>query len=205
MPAKYCATEIDKNHTPITRPTTLAIDSLVIMLNPTGEMHNSASEWMRYKPASHQRPTWKLLPGPAKVDPNTRNRKPAPTPISAMANLIGIEGSRPRLARPVQSMLIRGASNTMQIGLKFCVCGAEIVNSPNTLRSVFRSANSVSDEPACSNNVQKKTLKTMRTIAAVIICASVRVPLVYDQARMPGTARMKVPNSNLPISDNDAR
>ena len=47
MPAKYCATEIDRNQTPIIRPTTLAIDSLVIMLNPTGEMHNSASEWMR--------------------------------------------------------------------------------------------------------------------------------------------------------------
>ena len=41
--------------------------------------------------------------------------------------------------------------------------------SPNTLRSVLRSANRVSEEPACSNNVQKKTLKTMRIIAAVII------------------------------------
>ena len=65
----------------------------------------------------------------------------------------------------------------MKIGLKFCVCGAEIVNRPNTLRSVLRSANKVSDEPACSNRVQKKTLKTISTIAAVIICASVRVPL----------------------------
>jgi hypothetical protein len=43
------------------------------------------------------------------------------------------------------------------------------VNRPNTLRSVLRSANRVSDEPACSNKVQKKTLKTIRTIAAVII------------------------------------
>src|SRR5438874_12031414 len=99
MPAKYCATEIDKNHTPIIRPTTLAIESLVIMLNPTVEMHNSASEWIRYSPASHHSPTWKLVPVPAKLEPNTSNRKPAPTPIRAMANLAALEGSRPRLAR----------------------------------------------------------------------------------------------------------
>ena len=30
-------------------------------------------------------------------------------------------------------MLISGAKSTMEIGLKFCVCGADIVNSPNTL------------------------------------------------------------------------
>src|SRR3954470_5941542 len=130
-PAKYCATEIDKNQTPIIRPTTLAIDSLVIMLNPTGEMHNSASEWMRYSPASHHSPTWKLLPAPAKVEPNTRNRKPAPTPTSAIANLIGIDGSSPRLARLVQRMLISGAKMTIEMGLKFWVCGADMVKSPN--------------------------------------------------------------------------
>ena len=93
----------------------------------------------------------------------------------------------------------------MKIGLKFCVCGADRLNRPNTLRSVLRSANRVSDDPACSNSVQKKTLKMIRTIAAVIICASVRVPLAKDQMRMPGTATMKVPNSNLPISDREAR
>src|SRR3954449_3203007 len=168
MPAKYCATEIDRNHTPIMRPTTLAIDSLVIMLNPTGEMHNSASEWMRYRPASHHSPTWKLLPAPAKVEPKTRNKNPAPTPIKAMENLTGIDGSSPRFARLVQRMLMNGANSTMQIGLKFCVCGADMVNRPNTLRSVLRSANRVSEEPACSNRVQKKTLKTISTIAAVI-------------------------------------
>ena len=168
-------------------------------------MHNSASEWMRYRPASHHSPTWKLLPAPAKVDPNTRNRKPAPTPISAIENLIGIDGSRPRLARLVHSMLITGAKRTMQIGLKFWVCGAEMLNRPNTLRSVLRSANRVSDEPACSNKVQKKTLNTISTIAAVIICASVRVPFVNDQTRIPGTAMMNVPNSNLPISDSDSK
>ena len=72
------------------------------------------------------------------------------------------------------------------------------------LRSVLRSANRVSEEPACSNRVQKKTLKTMRIIAAVIICASCFVPFAKDQARMPGTAMMKVPNSSLPISGSDA-
>ena len=69
-----------------------------------------------------------------------------------------------------------GANRTMLIGLKFCVCGADRLNSPNTLRSVLRSANSVSEDPACSKSVQKKTLKTMSTIAAVIICASTRSP-----------------------------
>ncbi len=57
----------------------------------------------------------------------------------------------------------------MEIGLKNWVCGAEMLNRPNTLRSVLRSANRVSDDPACSNSVQKKTLKTISTIAAIII------------------------------------
>jgi hypothetical protein len=116
-----------------------------------------------------------------------------------------MDGSSPRLARNVQSALITGANSTIEIGLKFCVCGAEMENRPNTLRSVLRSANRVSDEPACSNRVQKKTLKMMRIIAAVIICASARVPLAYDQARIPGTLIMKVPNSNFPISGSEAR
>src|SRR6476469_1195005 len=165
-PAKYCATAIDRNHTPIIRPTMRAIDSLVIIDRPTGEMQSSATEWITYRPASHHKPTWKLFAAPAKVVPQTRNRKPAPTPTSATANFTGIEGSRPRRERPVQSMLISGARITIAIGLKFCVCGAEIVNSPNTLLSVLRSANRVSDDPACSNKVQKKTLNTISTIAA---------------------------------------
>ena len=33
--------------TPIIMPTMRTIDSLVIMLRPTGEMHSSAIEWMR--------------------------------------------------------------------------------------------------------------------------------------------------------------
>ena len=66
-------------------------------------------------------------------------------------------------------MLISGANSTIEIGLKFCVCGAEIVNNPKMLRSVLRSANNVSEDPACSNSVQKKTLNTIKIIAAVII------------------------------------
>src|SRR3954463_14729371 len=107
--------------------------------------------------------------------------KPAPTPIKAMANLIGIEGSRLRLASQVQSIDMIGANRTMQIGLKFCVCGADRLNRPNTLRSVLRSANRVSDEPACSKRVQKTTLKVISTIAATIIWNSAREPLAQDQ------------------------
>ena len=46
-PATYWATEIDRNHTPIISPTIRAIDSLVIIVRPTGEMHSSAIEWIR--------------------------------------------------------------------------------------------------------------------------------------------------------------
>src|SRR3954449_1825474 len=123
--------------------------------------------------------------------------------MRAIANFTGIEGSRPRFARPVQSMLITGANSTIQIGLKFWVCGAEIVNSPKTLLSVFRSAKSVSDEPACSNNVQKKTLKTISTMAAHIIWNSVRVPLEYDQINIAGTAIRNEPKSSFPMSERD--
>ena len=55
------------------------------------------------------------------------------------------------------------------------------------------------------HSVQKKTLKTIRTIAAVIIWASVLVPFVKDQMRIAGTLMMKVPNSNFPIRGSDAR
>ena len=65
---------------------------------------------------------------------------------------------------------------TIAMGLKFCVCGAEIENRPKTLLSVLRSANSVSDDPACSNKVQKNTLNVIRTIAATIIWNSSRLP-----------------------------
>ena len=47
IPASDCATEMERNHTPIISPTTRAIDSLVIMLSPTGEMHSSAIDWIR--------------------------------------------------------------------------------------------------------------------------------------------------------------
>ena len=45
--ATYCAMAIDRNHTPIIIPTIRAIDSLVIIDRPTGEMHSSAIEWIR--------------------------------------------------------------------------------------------------------------------------------------------------------------
>ena len=40
------ALEIDRNQTPIMKPTMRAMESLVIMLRPTGEMHSSAIEWI---------------------------------------------------------------------------------------------------------------------------------------------------------------
>ena len=47
IPATYCAKAIDRNQVPIISPTIRGIDSLVIMLRPTGEMHSSAIEWIR--------------------------------------------------------------------------------------------------------------------------------------------------------------
>ena len=82
-----------------------------------------------------------------------------------------------RLAIAPHSALKIGANSTIKIGLKFCVCGAEIENRPNTERSVLRSANRVSDDPACSNKVQNTVLKVMSTIAAHIIWNSAFVPL----------------------------
>ncbi len=70
---------------------------------------------------------------------------------------------------PFHIMENSGASATMKKALKNWVWPAEILNSPKTDRSVFRSANSVSDDPACSNNVQKTVLNTISTIAATII------------------------------------
>src|SRR3546814_13055237 len=60
---------------------------------------------------------------------------PAPTPISAIANLTGIDGSRLRRASQPHNRVMIGAKITIDSGLKFCVCGADSVNSPNTLSS----------------------------------------------------------------------
>ena len=87
----------------------------------------------------------------------------------------------------------------MKKALKNWVWPAEILNRPNTLMSVLRSANSVSDEPACSNSVQKTMLKVISTIAAIIIWNSALVPFRNDQMRMPGTATINVPNMILPM------
>src|SRR3546814_12882256 len=88
MPATYCATEIDRNHTPIISPTTRAIESLVIMLSPTGEMPNSARLWIRESPASHHSQT--LNSGPANAVPQTRKRTPEHPTLHTIAHLIGI-------------------------------------------------------------------------------------------------------------------
>jgi hypothetical protein len=69
---------------------------------------------------------------------------------------------------------------------------------------VFRSANRISDDPACSNNVQKTTLKTIITIAASIIWNSRLSPALADQIMIPGTAMMNVPNSILPMRESEA-
>ena len=63
---------------------------------------------------------------------------------------------------------------------------------------MLRSANSVSDEAACSNKAQKVTLNTTRMIAASIICASTRLPTRAAQTGMPITASRNVANSTLP-------
>ena len=73
--------------------------------------------------------------------------------------MIGIDGSRPAAASFVHIAAMTGAKATMKKALKNCVCPAEIENSPKIDRLVLRSANSVSDDPACSNSVQKTTLK----------------------------------------------
>src|SRR6185369_3662081 len=109
------------------------------------------------------------------------------------------DGSSPRFASAFHRIENNGARTTMKKALKNCVWPAEIDQLPNTVRSVLRSANRVSDDPACSNRVQKTTLKTIRTIAAHIIWNSTRVPRKYDQARMAGTPSRKVPNSSLPM------
>ena len=62
-----------------------------------------------------------------------------------------------------------GASVRMNNALKNCVCPAEMANPPMMCRSVLRSANSVSDVPACSNSVQNTVLNVTRIIAATII------------------------------------
>src|SRR3546814_20324089 len=73
----------------------------------------------------------------------------------SIANLTGIDGSRLRRASQPHNRVMIGAKITIDSGLKFCVCGADSVNSPNTLSSVLRSANRVRLDPACSTNVQK--------------------------------------------------
>src|SRR5437868_2022215 len=82
-----------------------------------------------------------------------------------------------RRASAIHKRLINGAKITIEMGLKFCVCGADRLNQPNTLSSVLRSANRVSDEPACSNKVQNTTLKMTSTMAATIIWNSALLPL----------------------------
>ena len=86
-----------------------------------------------------------------------------------MPNLTGMVGSIPRLAIAFHIIENSGASMTMKIALKNWVCPAEIENRPKTLMSVLRSANSVSDDPACSNSDQNTVLKVISTIAATII------------------------------------
>ena len=85
----------------------------------------------------------------------------------------------------------------MVIGLNCCVNGAVTV-MPNSSSVVLRSANSVSDDAACSNNAQKVTLNTTRMIAASIIWNSVLLPTLYDQIGMPITAARNTANSTLP-------
>jgi len=70
-------------------------------------------------------------------------------------------------------------------------------------RTVLRSANRVSDDPACSNKVQKTTLKTISTIAETIIWNSVLVPFIHDQIRIAGTLMRNVPNRILPMIGSD--
>src|SRR3546814_17566263 len=89
-----------------------------------------------------------------------------------------------------------GAKITIDSGLKFCVCGADSVNSPNTLSSVLRSANRVRLDPACSNNVQNTTLKVISTIANTIIWNSTLLPLAHDQIRIDGTPIRTAPNKS---------
>ena len=115
-----------------------------------------------------------------------------------MPNLTGIPGSIPRFPSVVHSLENTGASATMKKALKNCVCPAEMRNSPNTDKLVLRSANSVSDDPACSNSVQNTTLNTISTMAATIISNSALVPTRHDQIGMAMTAMRKVENSARP-------
>src|SRR3546814_20351032 len=97
-----------------------------------------------------------------------------------------MDGSRLRRASQPHNRVMIGAKITIDSGLKFCVCGADSVNSPNTLSSVLRSANRVRLDPACSNNVQNTTLKVISTIATTIIWNSTLQPLDHHQIRNAG-------------------
>src|SRR3546814_16448652 len=108
-----------------------------------------------------------------------------------------MDGSRLRRASQPHNRVMIGAKITIDSGLKFCVCGADSVNSPNTLSSVLRSANRVRLDPACSNNVQNTPLKLISPIAPPIIWISTLLPLAHDKLSIAAPTIRNAPNRNF--------
>ena len=83
-----------------------------------------------------------------------------------------------------QSMEMSDPMTMMKKGLKNCVCPAVISKMPKTLRSTLRSANRVSDEPACSKSAQKRMLKRQRMMKMIILSRRMRPPRIPSRMRV---------------------
>ena len=95
-----------------------------------------------------------------------------------------MDGLRLRRARNTQNQAKNGASVMMNSGLTACSQLAGI-SQPNSMRSVWRSANRLSEEPACSKPDQNIAAPTNRMMITPTRCFSrwLRPPRSNSQAK----------------------
>src|SRR5690242_18061266 len=126
----------------MTKPPSRTGASLVIELKPTGLRHISPSVWIKYVALSHQGET------EAPAATGTRMANPSPTHRSPKVNFVGLDGWRFPSASHNQA-------NTGAIAITRIGCTDWNQAAGNTklpiCRLMLRSANRLSDDPACSN------------------------------------------------------
>src|ERR1700733_8331677 len=136
---------IETKNKPIINPATRAGASFDIALNPTGLRHISPTVCKKYVLVNHHGETNE--PRIAALAGGTRIANAIPPNSNAPTNFAGLDGSR--LPSAIHSHANSGARIiTKSAGTNWNQLAGK--SNPNTTRLVLRSANRLSDEPACS-------------------------------------------------------
>ena len=172
------------NHTPIISPTSRGGMIEVTMERPIGWSGISATDMAITATTTTTRAA---LAGPsACIAARTSTSSPAASRKSAIANLTGADGFRPRLASPSQSSAAKGASRMMTMGL-IAVIQSVGTSKPETTRSTSCSMNRPTRPSSCRWFALNTTANAViNRIAATRFRMSVGLVLPWTRAATTG-------------------